>query len=826
MAMGIQSRFYLGPAAVAVCICATASAWGEPAPASDVANGGGLEEIVVTARKASEPLQTTPVAVTAFSGAALIRNQIVEVADLQQGTPDIAIGGGGTGPSSIVYLAIRGEAQNSPNSASDNAVGIYVDGVYLARPIVGNYGFLDVSQVEVLRGPQGTLFGRNTTGGALNIVTNQPTDTFEGYVQGDYGNFNSKLGEAVVNLPLVSGTLDSRLAFRWADHSNYYTNPLNSMWNTDDVKHDMQGRAQLKWTPDGVPLKIVWSFDYADERDTGVPTALVGFNSNSTVAGPVPLGVLAAAGLAIAGYPGATPSTYFVNPYSQHNNNYRFNYGGVPTNADNPDAQINNPFDENIAQGFTQNLDADIGSVHLKSITAYRWSNSGNSESLAGMPINYYAFVSQYYQHQASQELQLSGKSGNFDWIGGAYLFQEGGSERSDSQAFGFLTPVFNAFGVPLGPQPVNRNYADFDGRSIAAFGQTNYHFTDTVRATVGYRYTWDERDLDNQGRNDIYGANLCAVGVTAGTPLAASPNGCSDYHQAYFSYPAWTASLDWEVMPNTFVYIKTDKASMAGGFNTRPVPPGTSQSFDPESNEDIELGFKSDMFDHHLRTNVALFHAWQDNVQRILNTIVEVGGKPTVTQYVTNAGKTQTYGVELEITAVPWTGMEINATGAYLHAEYESGTFNELQELPNGTIVTVNRSGEPVPQAPQYTYSVGATQTVPLSFAKLSFHVDYAWRDKMVYTQDTASPLQPAAVKAVYAEQNYLGWIPSYGLLNGRIALHLDNPDLELALWGRNLANEQYYIQQFDSYAGLGSAEDFQGDPRTFGISAKYRFK
>jgi iron complex outermembrane recepter protein len=212
--------------------------------------------------------------------------------------------------------------------------------------------------------------------------------------------------------------------------------------------------------------------------------------------------------------------------------------------------------------------------------------------------------------------------------------------------------------------------------------------------------------------------------------------------------------------------------------------------------------------------------------VQRILNTIVEVDGKPTVTQYVTNAGKTQTYGVELEITAVPWTGMEINATGAYLHAAYESGTFNELQELPNGTIVTVDRSGEPVPQAPKYTYSLGATQTVPLSFAKLSFHVDYAWRDKMVYTQDTASPLQPAAVQAVYAEQNYLGWIPSYGLLNGRIALHLDNPDLELALWGRNLTNEQYYIQQFDSYAGLGSAEDFQGDPRTFGISAKYRFK
>ena len=837
MATATRCRCYITTFALAVCICATASAGADPAAspaeATDTSNSGGLEEIIVTARKASEPLQTTPVAVTALTEQALARQQIVEVADLQTATPDLAVGGGGTGPTSIVYLALRGEAQNSPNSASDNAVGIYVDNVYIARPIIGNYGFLDVSSVEVLRGPQGTLFGRNTTGGAVNIATNQPTDTFEGYVKGGYGNFDSKLGEAVVNLPLISGTLDSRLAFRWADHNAYYTNPLNSAYDPDDLKHDMQGRASLKWTPGSAPMSVLWTFDYADERDTGVPTALTGFNSGSTVIGgpPLPpLGGLVGIGLGLAGYPGTTPNTYMVNPNNRNDPNYRFSYGGVPTNADNPDANLNVPFDKNIAQGVAQNLDADIGSVHFRSISAYRWSDTSNAETLAGMPLNYYAFVSEYIEHQASEELQFSGKDGNFDWIGGAYYFQEGGSERSDSQAFGFLTPVFNAFGIPIGPQPVNRNYADFNGRSMALFGQTNYHFTDTIRATVGYRYTWDERALTNEGRTDIYGANLCSVGVTAGTALAAYPNACADGHQAYFSYPAWTAGLDWEVMPNTFVYIKTDKASMAGGFNTRPVPPTVSQSYAPESNEDVEFGLKSDLFDHHLRTNLAIFSAWQANVQRILNTIVEVGGQPTVTQYVTNAGKTTTHGAELEITAIPWTGMEITATGAYLWSGYVNGTFHELQEITGGpdagTIVNVNRSGEPVPQAPEYTFSFGGTQTFPLSFGKVSFHLDYAWRDKLVYTQDTASPLQPAAVQAVYATQNALGWIPSYGLLNGRIALNLDNPDMEVAIWGRNLTNEQYYIQQFDSYAGLGTAENFQGDPRTYGATVTYRFK
>ncbi len=125
--------------------------------------------------------------------------------------------------------------------------------------------------------------------------------------------------------------------------------------------------------------------------------------------------------------------------------------------------------------------------------------------------------------------------------------------------------------------------------------------------------------------------------------------------------------------MPDTFVYVKTDKAFMAGGFNTRPVPSTVSPAFQPESNMDVEGGLKSDMFDHHLRTNVALFHGWQDDVQRIVNNVVIEDGVPTGTQYVQNAGKTRTYGAELEIKAIPWTGMEITATGAYLHAAYVS---------------------------------------------------------------------------------------------------------------------------------------------------------
>jgi iron complex outermembrane receptor protein len=805
--------------AVAASLTAPALGWGdEPAGPASAGNTAGLEEITVTARKTSEALQTTPVAVTAINAASLVQQQVFQVNDLQHASPDLSIGGAGTGPSSIVYLAIRGEAQNSPNSASDNAVGIYVDGVYIARPIIGNLGFLDVSQVEVLRGPQGTLFGRNTTGGALNITTNQPTNTLEGYVKAGFGNYSAKLGEAVANLPILADTLNSRFAFRYDDHHSYYTNPVYPQFSPTNLANDYQGRAQVKWTPNSVPLVIDWSYDFAKQSDSGTPTALTGFNATSNVAGPIPLGGL----LALAG---VNPSNYLVDPTRSSNPNYRHSFGGVLTNMYNPDAELNKPFNKNRAEGIAQNLDLDVGPVHVKSISAYRWSDTSNAESLAGMPINYYAFVSKYIEHQASEELQFSGHIDKFDVIGGVYYLQEGGTERSDAQAFGFLSPVFASLGVPLPPQPVTRNLSSFDARSIAMFGQTNYHITDTIRATAGYRYTWDSRDLTQHGRADLYGANVCSVGVTANTALAAPGFPCSNPFSAAFSYPAWTASLDWQATDDTFLYLKTSRASMAGGFNTRPTPPTVSPAFAPESNTDVEFGVKNEMFEHRLRTNLAVFAAWQKNVQRILNTVVEVAGKPTVTQYVTNAGKTRTHGVELELTAVPWTGMEVSATGAYLHAQYSKGTFTELQQLPNGTIVTVDRSGETVPQAPKFTASIGATQTIPLAPGKLSLHVDYSWRDKLVYTSDTASPLQPAAVQAQYATQNALGIIPSYGLFNARLAFNLDKPDLELALYGRNLANKEYYIQQFDSYASLGVAENFQGDPRTYGATVTYKF-
>ena len=245
-----------------------------------------LEEIVVTARKSSESLQTTPVAVTAMTEAMLVDQGILKMDDLQRTAPSLTIGTGGTGPASIIYTAIRGQAQNSPNSVTDAAVGVYIDGVYLGRPIGSNLGFLDVGQVEVLRGPQGTLFGRNTTGGALTIQTNRPTPEFEGRVKAEVGNYDFYNVEGVLNVP-VTDELATRFAYRYNERDGYIDNPFYSE-GFKDVDESYSARGSVLFTPSEGNYEVFFSMDHEYYKDNGTPTTVVAFNDNARAAPTLP----------------------------------------------------------------------------------------------------------------------------------------------------------------------------------------------------------------------------------------------------------------------------------------------------------------------------------------------------------------------------------------------------------------------------------------------------------------------------------------------------------------------------------------------------------
>jgi iron complex outermembrane receptor protein len=845
---------------MATSVASAALAQAAPPPTPPGGGGSGhIEEIVVTARKTGEALQKTPVAVTALSAKAMATKQIVAVNSLQATVPGLTILGAGNAPSSVVYLAIRGQAQNSPNSATDAAVGIYVDGVYIARPLVSNLGFIDIQHLEVLRGPQGTLFGRNTIGGALSVTTNQPTDRFEGWLQAGYGNYNDAEVQGVVNVPIVPEQLAARAAFQYESHDAYYLNGNTGAAavgavDANKLKYDYTGRVELLWTPTAAPLKANLSFDFTSMADSGVPEALVGVNTG--LFGPL------------------------LNQYLVTNGN---NYYKTFANPQTPQVPaMNTGYDLNKAYGISLNLDYDLGRVHLKSITAYRGSDTENAEDLDGTPAGAGAFISLYQEHQFSQEIQASTHVGKFDMIGGAYYFYEDGTEYSADSVFyanpGFLGGADLYPGFPDGPIGVGTDFSNFTSASTAVFGQFNYHITDRLRFTAGLRWTWDSRGLIAHGRDDAYDAygagpipgiqptnppsiefpfdgpkGVCAVGAPPGTPGTTLQNGgdfgnptgpCNNRFQASWNYPAWTAGFDFQATDNVFLYAKTSKADMAGSFNTRAVPFGVSPAVNPSSNMDVEIGAKTEWFDHHLRANIALFTAWQQGVVEVVNTLVGT----TLTQYAINAGNTTTQGGELEVTLLPWQGGEVDLAGSYLNAQYVKGSFHDLDQaglsvcgvsgmspcpitapgVVAGQSIKVDRSGETVPQAPKFTYSIGATQTFHLPVGPLSVHLDYEWIDSTTVIQGTALPVadgnSPGAI-ALQKLTNQLGVLPSYGLLNARIALDLYGSRVELALWGRNLTGEEYYTQMGNFLSAFGTAVDFQGNPRTVGGTITYHW-
>jgi iron complex outermembrane recepter protein len=768
---------------------------------------GGIADIVVTARKSSENLQSVPVAVTALNSEALASKQVLEVTDLARTAPSLTISTGGTGPASIVYLAIRGQAQNSPNSLSDSSVGIYMDGVYVARPIVGNLGFLDMANAEVLRGPQGTLFGRNTTGGALNLTSNRPTDQYEGMLKIGYGNFNQKVIEGVINAP-VSDAVGLRVAARYGTRDGYFRNNQIG-YPQGSIDKDFVLRGTLVVAPVDSNLKLTVIGDFVRYADDGNATAVAAINP----------GVLT-----LPAYGAFINSEFarFVTPaqlpaFTAANSRWTDTFSRPQTG----DAQIDKLQNNNRVNAIAGTLEWDAGGVNVKSITAYRKSFTDDSLDLHGFPtsVNPFtpflpnatsAFISTYNNKQFSEELQLSGKAGALDWQTGVYYFKESGDEQSRAFVLGGVQSA--------------RTLSDYSSRSVGAFAQLNYHVSDALRLTGGFRYTWDKRTIDRHSTNNWRlpdPLEVCTVGPNSGQTAAAAP--CTDPRAASFKYPAWTLGADYRVNDQLFLYIKSSGASMSGGFNSRFVPAPFTQQFDPEKVRDAEVGFKGDFLDRRLRTNLAFFYAKQSNVQRIVNALVGT----TLTQFVTNTGKVNAKGFEFEGTAIPWGGMELTGSFSYLDAKYVRGSRTENQGTALVPIL-VDRSGEPVTQAPKWTWNVGATQTVEAPFGKVSFHADYAYIASRAMDAATAKSLAQGGTQAninAVAIGNAASIIKGYGLLNGRIAVNFESPDIELAFWGRNLTNKPWFTNVFNNYTGLGATVQYQGAPRTYGATATFKF-
>lgn len=786
-----------------------------------------LEEVFVTARKQEESLQTTPVAVTALSEQMLKLAQVTDIADLRRTTPNLSIMEGGTGSSSLVFIAIRGNAQNAPNGAADAAVGTYIDGVYFARPTGGNLDLLDVQRAEVLRGPQGTLFGRNTTGGAINIVTNKPTDEMEGYLKAEAGDYDSYRVEGVVNLPLLQDELAARFSARYSErgegYGEYkgYTDPDGFVWDgldqeAGEVKENSYGRALVRWSPAELNFEAILGGWYLNMEDTGQRTEVLGINSNFQ-AGPFFL----SQPLAAIGF---DPQN-FIN--QQRPNDAYWNADNSTQNPVYNDPWLAEPASTNKNQGIYLNLDFELGDYNLKSITAWHDTRSTGTVDLDGTPINLLTFNSVWDQDQFSQEFQLSGEYGdNLNWITGAYYFQEDSVDKSRSRAFGLFADWL-APGAPpeLARAPVNAGTdTDNDNSSTGVFAQANYDLTDKLRLTTGLRWTWDSREITWQGRapeTSQYNPDDLANCII---PDAAKdkPGVCAQTNDADFDYPAWVVSLDYQYSDTLFLYAKTSGASMAGGWNVRST---IAPAFDPEDVKDVEVGFKADLLDNTLRLNTALFYMWAKDQQRTVNAWDTVTN--STTQYVRNASESEIAGAEFELSWLPWEGMTLTANLALLDAEYQDYEVLEgITTGPNaGQAVIVDHSGENPTHAPETTWGLAATQLIPLSFGELELHADYFWVDDTYFSGNTVRPGESEVVQQAQREEQQFHAIESYGLVNAIATLRLADDTWEFSLWGKNLADEEYHVGISNFYTAFGPATAYWGAPRTWGGSVQYRW-
>jgi iron complex outermembrane receptor protein len=690
-------------------------------------------------------------------------------------------------------------------------VATYIDGVYISRPSQGLTDLLDLQRVEVLRGPQGTLFGRNTTGGAINILTKDPGDTFGGLVTAAVGNFDSRAASATLNVP-ISDRLAGRLSYSYRERDGYGHNRSLDRDVWDLTSHFVRGK--LKYT--GESIHITLGGDYNRQENSGQLVQLSAINA------PLFGGKLAAF------LPALTASL--------HNSAAWWDtYGGglvTPATVGTLDSGAQAyyrklPFNTLEAWGFGGTINIDLGRLNLKSITGYRYAHSAALVDTDGSPAPVLATFAGSVSRAVSEEIQLSGNIfEDLSFIAGGYYGDETGTEYSRSQLFGGL---------------LRNSIADVENRTKGLFAQFYYQITPAVRAVGGYRHTWDNRDsVLHNGQvfglpyNAVVAGSPTGINCTVSAPDAPpTATSCNQTQTAKFNYPAWTGGLDWQAMDDLFVYVKTSGAAKAGGWNLRA---GGLPAFAPEKVRDIEAGFKSDFLNRRLRTNVAVFNIWKTNNQALVNAVVPGIG---VTQYIQNNGEARIWGAEFEVTAAPWTGMQINANLSLQDGKYGKGTYKETQRVPSATalagcttgsptaqLCAVDLSDLPLIQLPKTQFNIGATQRSPVAAGTLSVHGDYAYISSQQFNAVKPAAQQSAAVKAQYAIENALGRIRAYGVFNARIAYELENPDLELAFVVRNIADKKYLLRSFsDLYRQLGIGVEYAGEPRVFGFEAKYKF-
>jgi iron complex outermembrane recepter protein len=743
--------------------------------AGAMAQTGVLEEVIVTAQKRAQSIQDVPISITAFSGDFLEENGIQKIAEVAQITPNFNIAGSAGNANSRIQIRGIGAAGNN---AIEPSVGVFIDGVYYPRPgsVIGLLN--DIQSFEVLRGPQGTLFGRNTVAGALNITTRNPHHETEGMVEVGVGDYDAWEVGAMFNGSLGKRAA-GRVAFKYADRDGYGDNTYDG--EDFGARDDLVVRGKLLFDFNE-QLSMLVTADYAEINAHGV--AIEVLNSTNTE-------VFEARTTALFGSSPVTKDSYDWKIHQAHEDEF-----------------------EDEQQGLSFDINYEFGNgLALRSITAAREWDATDGKLDVRYPAEVAPGDIDYKTETLSQEFHLLSPGGEtVDWLAGLYYYEEDydvDTLRDAGEAF--CDPLLASIGGPglagvclAGPQE-DVTVATFSQEleSIAVFGQATWNINDAWNTTVGLRWTDDQKDGDY----------MVVVNNPAAIVLAAPETTLGMERDD--SKTTWFGNVNWYVTEDIMLFATASTGYKSGGFNSQSsgqTPLGEERRiFDPEEVTNYELGVKSTLLNGAMTANATLYRMDIDDFQdRAFDGLSFI---------VLNAGELRQQGVEADINWAPVEPLRIVAGVGYLDSEYLD--FEGAPGLPGGEPQDLN--GERRTYSPEWQTSISADWTQ--AFANgMEWFVGGSWSWIDEQNAGASSNNDPQS------EQD------SYSIVNARVGLRSASGKWDVTLFGNNLTDEDYCQTIFDAALGplLGAVDPANntsvmrcalGAPTTWAVRGAYRF-
>jgi len=818
--------------------CAPAQVFAQSAEAQrpQAENETGINDIIVTARRSEESAQSIPVSIVTVSEESLRYNVVQNAGDLAKQAGSLRIV---TPVSSAAGLNIDMRGQTSTGTAANDtqSVGIYMNDLFMSSAGISGsvLNFRDLERVEVLMGAQGTLYGRNVTGGVVKFVTKKPTDEYEALVTAGLGNYDRRFLEGLVNIPLsdtaairVLGSVDNRGGFSF-DRNVGREADNQKKWNV---------RGALSWKPtDRFSVLLEGGYGRFSRTDSdvrttyiqpGVNVATMNLIAQQGINGLTPaalspivfLGPLVGAGRATPAQQAAFGAAFgaataaLPQVYAAVANQLNAPRGS----ATSLNSRLRTPSSAKAYNGVLT-LAHEFGDATLKSITGLDYGASDRFFNVGGGP-----WIPLYTNQNGSskqwtQELQLTGNMGDrLNYSAGLFhMNRKSTDNREDSSQNGPFPFFLGQFGLGItnGSTQVNNNSV----KSYAAYMQASYELTDDLTFTGGLRYTSEDVSVKTgsiQKPQAATGGLTTCIGpapTTATTPLAQCFGTASDS----FSAVTYTAGLDYTVAEDVMVYAKTSRGFKSGGLNVFSGAGAPIQGYKPETTQDYEAGIKSRFFDRKVQFNLTYYHTDYKNIQRGVSFEAQPGLILTATR---NAASAKIDGIEADLRVMPLEGLVIGGNMVYTDGRYDDYSTTIVFPAPRGT-VQQDLSDLDFQGLSKWVYSLNAGYGFALPFGKAHAQVNWSNRSTVnLFENDSyATPSGPAAPFDVTRQSGY-------GLLDASFSLDIDDWNSTVTFWGKNINNERYKNSMISlSNNGVGYAWALFGDPATYGVDWTVRF-